>query len=77
MASTLGVGALGANDHEVVDEHILTGVGVDEPGGLGVVHGALGSVMSTSTAAPARICSTRSPDALNCVSAKVVPVWSV
>ena len=39
----LGVGALSANDHKVVDEHILTGVGVDEPGGLGVVHGALGS----------------------------------
>ena len=39
----LGVGALGANDHEVVDEHILTGVAIDELGGLGVVHGALGS----------------------------------
>ena len=39
----LGVGALGANDHEVVDEHILTGVGVDELGGLRVIHGALGS----------------------------------
>lgn len=38
----LGVGALSANDHEVVDEHILTGVGVDELGGLGVIHGALG-----------------------------------
>ena len=38
----LGVGALGANDHEVVDEHVLTRVGVDELGGLGVVHGALG-----------------------------------
>ena len=39
----LGVGALGANDHEVVDEHVLTGVGVDELGSLGIVHGALGS----------------------------------
>ena len=39
----LGVGALGANDHEVVDEHILTGVGVDELGGLSVIHGTLGS----------------------------------
>ena len=39
----LGVGALGANNHEVVDEHVLTRVGVDELGGLGVVHGALGS----------------------------------
>ena len=38
----LGVGALSTNDHKVVDEHILTGVGVDELGGLGVVHGALG-----------------------------------
>ncbi len=38
----LGIGALGANDHEVVDEHILTRVGIDEPGGLGIVHGALG-----------------------------------
>ena len=38
----LGVRALGADDHEVVDEHILTGVGVDELGGLGVIHGALG-----------------------------------
>lgn len=37
----------------------------------------LEAVMSTSTVAPARICSTRSPDALNCVSAKVVPVCSV
>ena len=34
--------SLSANDHEVVDEHILTGVGVDELGGLGVIHGALG-----------------------------------
>lgn len=39
----LGVGALGANDHEVVDEHVLTRVGVDEFGGLSVIHGALGS----------------------------------
>lgn len=37
----------------------------------------LEAVMSTSTAAPARICSTRSPEALNCVSANVVPVCSV
>ena len=39
----LGVGALGANNHEVVGEHILTRVGVDELGGLSVIHGALGS----------------------------------
>ena len=38
----LDIGALSANDHEVVDEHVLTRVGVDELGGLGVVHGALG-----------------------------------
>ena len=38
----LGVGALGANDHKVVDEHVLTRIDVDELGGLGVVHGALG-----------------------------------
>ena len=38
----LGVRALGADDHEVVDEHILTCVGIDELGGFGVVHGALG-----------------------------------
>ena len=38
----LGVGALGTNNHEVVDEHVLTRVGVDELGGLGVVHSALG-----------------------------------
>ena len=37
----------------------------------------LEAVMSASTAAPAFICSTRSPEALNWVSAKVVPVWSV
>ncbi len=39
----LGVGALGANNHEVVDEHVLTRVGVDELGGLSVIHGTLGS----------------------------------
>ena len=39
----LGVGALGANDHEVVDEHVLTRIDVDELGGLSVIHGALGS----------------------------------
>ena len=39
----LGVGALGTNDHEVVDEHILSSVGVDEFSSLGVIHGALGS----------------------------------
>lgn len=38
----LSIGALGANDHEVVDEHVLTRVGIDELGGFGVVHGALG-----------------------------------
>ena len=42
MASTLVSEPLGANDHEVVDEHVLTRVGVDEFGGLSVVHGALG-----------------------------------
>ena len=35
------------------------------------------AVMSTSAGAPARICSMRSPDALNCVSANVTPVCSV
>ena len=39
----LGVGALSANEHKIVDEHILTRVGIDELDGLGVVHGALGS----------------------------------
>lgn len=39
----LSIGALGANDHEIVDEHVLAGVGVDELGGLSVIHGALGS----------------------------------
>ena len=38
----LGVGALGTNNHEIIDEHVLTCVDVDELGGLGVVHGALG-----------------------------------
>ena len=38
----LGVGTLSTNDHKVVDEHILTCAGIDELGGLGVVHGALG-----------------------------------
>ena len=37
----LGVGALGTNNHEVVDEHVLARVGIDELGGLGIIHSAL------------------------------------
>lgn len=73
----LGVGALSANDHKVVDEHILTGVGVDEPGGLGVVHGALGSGDEHVDRGAGTHLLDEVAGALNCVSANVVPVCSV
>lgn len=73
----LGVGALGANDHKVVDEHILTGVGIDESGGLGVVHGALGGRDEYVNRGTGTHLLDKVAGALNCVSANVVPVWSV
>ena len=72
------VSVLATHDHELVGEHVLTRGIVNKARLRRIVHGARrGSDEDVHGCKPPRICSTRSPEPLYWVSAKVTPVRSV